>query len=244
MKRTRRRTAWAWLVLAFVALVTAGCADLEIGIVLEEDGSGVLTTQITFNRPLLEQLSAGDLTAEELLAEAGIDRDALPPGAGVELIDTEELVGARLTLPFEASDDPAAAIDQAFAAIDEPGNNVIGAGGPFEAFTLFRDGENRWVFRAQTAPTDEADGLSALLLGDASLIVHLSLPGEVIEHDADLLEDGVLTWELPLAGEARALNATSTAESERFGIPLVIAFVLVAVTLAAALALVAMRRRG
>ena len=94
---------------------------------------------------------------------------------------------------------------------------------------------------------DFAAGMVAALVESAFFRVRVSLPGEVTEHNADRIENGVLVWELDLMDEERR---TLSARSETAGVgPAVVVVaagaavaVVVLVTLAARSAVRARRR--
>ncbi|MEX1022536.1 MAG: hypothetical protein WD058_05260 [Dehalococcoidia bacterium] len=204
----KRRLLTSTCVVA--ALVASGCMQVELSVELQDDGSGRLTTFFAFNRALLEEVSGDDVAAEELLAEGGIDPDALPEGATYEVVEDDDQVGARISVPFEASEDVPAEIDRAFSALGDEGGGITGDGGPFTAFSLLRTDDDGWHFEATTAETEEADELTALLLSDATFLFRLSLPGEVTESNADRVEDdGTLVWDIPLSGGPKTMQATS-----------------------------------
>lgn len=222
---TRRvnRFALAALVAA-VALLSAACIRTEISIEVNEDGSGVVAFLVAFDRQMMAALQAfgdGDASfdAEDLLAE--VDPDDLPPGATVEPYEDGDFAGVRIRLPFAAGDDVAAAIDAVTADASDDGIPLGGSDEPFEHFELSRDGD-RWRFAATVAPASD-DVLGELdqeagdldfaraFFGDASFLMRLRLPGEVTEHNADVVEDdGTLRWELDFfAAEPRDIHATS-----------------------------------
>lgn len=230
-----RRLGDLLLVLLAAGLLSA-CADLEIEVALNEDGSGTLRTAVSLNRALLDGLSDGHASAASLLTDAGLDASTFPTGVLYQPVDTDEVVGFRLEIPFTTGADPAAQIDEAFASLGPDVGPLVGPGGPFEAFTLTRNGD-AWRFEATTASSDSPDGLSALLTQDASFTFRLRLPGEVTSTNADRTrDDGTLEWDLPLDGSSRSLAARATAGGSS-GVPRRLGFV--GVALAAGLALAA-----
>lgn len=201
--------------VALLALLATGCGDLDIEVTAFDDGSAVLITSATFDRAVATQLIGGDVTADDLLALAGIDPQQLPEDASLTPVETAEAVGTRVTVTTKASPDPAAALDAALTRLGDGVNPITGPGGPFQAFDLRQDDGGYWTFEAVTAASDEPDGLSAFLLAGGSFTFRLTLPGEVIHHDADRVEPDsagepvTLVWDLPLAGASRSLSATS-----------------------------------
>jgi hypothetical protein len=175
---------------------------------VHDDGRGILHLLLAFDRELLEEV-AGAADAEALAARGGIDPAALPEDATYEPIETDEEVGARVTLPFEAAEEVAPAIDAAYASLGSEIGALAGVVGPFESFRIEGD-QDGWRFEAQTVPGEAPDELTAVLLSEASFTFRLRMPGELVAHNADRLEDGVLGWDLPLTGEgSRSLRAAS-----------------------------------
>lgn len=195
------------LLIGLAASLLAACADIEVEVALDDDGSGTLTTAVSFDRDLLDGLSDEPASAASLLRDAGLDASTFPAGVIYEPVETEDRVGLRLQIPFEAGDDTPRAIDRAFASLGDDVGPLLGPGGLFEAFTLVRDGD-AWRFEASTAPSDTPDGLSALLTQGATFAFRLRLPGEVATHNADRVrDDGTLVWDIALDGASRTLTA-------------------------------------
>ena len=156
--------------------------------------------------------------AFDLSAFTEIGQADLPPGASVEPYGDGDFVGARITMPFESDADVAASIESAFAAAG-------GEGDAFRRFVLERDGEG-WRFEAEAEPAggdlDAGEGdpfgeeLAEFFFRDASFVVRLTLPGEIVEHNADETgPQGELVWNIDLlGGEVRTLSATSRAGGE------------------------------
>jgi len=190
-------------------MLLAGCGRLEIGVTLQEDGSGVLVLDVGVTRAALHQFTGESESLAPLLRASSLDPDALPSDVTYEATRTDDEVGARLTIPFAAGNDVATEIDRAFGQLAEDAGSLVGAGGLFESFTLVRD-DSGWRFAAATAGSDRPDGISALFLLNSTLTFRLELPGEVVAHDADeVTSSGALSWRLSLDGSSRELTATT-----------------------------------
>jgi hypothetical protein len=91
--------------------------------------------------------------------------------------------------------------------------------------------------------------LAALLFQDASFVVRLSLPGEIVSHNADEIgPDGELVWNIDIfGGETRTLSASSDVSGEGGGggttIVVAVAALLIAILVGAGV-FVARRQRG
>ena len=89
-----------------------------------------------------------------------------------------------------------------------------------------------------------SEAFARLLLGDASFVVRLSLPGEIVSHNADEIgPDGELVWNIDIfGGETRTLSASSDVSGEGGGGGTTIV-VAVAALLVVVLAVVYVRRQ-
>lgn len=227
MSKLITRLAPRIALLALLPLALAGCFRVDLGITVNDDGSGTMTMLVAFDESLLSLMQGlGDTTdsaggtadgdsapVDPLAMLGGIDPSELPPGVTVEPYQEDEFVGATFTFSFAATDDVAAAIEDAFAATDA-GSPFGGEGGaPLEGLILRKEDDGGWLFEAAVpSPAAGQDGLdasmAALLLGDASFSVRIRLPGEVVETNADERgADGELIWHIDPAGDDRALMA-------------------------------------
>ena len=248
--RALRAGLGAVLLLAAVALILVGCIRAEISIKVNEDGSGEVSVLAAFDVEVFEAFTedlGGAAGSSELPTFSDIAEADLPPGASVEEYDEDGFTGARLTIPFEATDDIAATVDQALADAgtgDDDGGLLTGADNPFEDFQLRREGDG-WRFEATAAPVSEgtegedAFGLGGaifdLLLDDASFEIKVELPGDLIEHNADRIDGNTLVWELGLTDtEPRQLLAVTGAAGGDGGFNLVLALVVIALIIAVA----------
>jgi hypothetical protein len=234
--------------LAAFALIASACITAEIEVRVNEDGSGTFSVLFAADRQTLEAIAEG----EDLGDPADeIDPSTLPPGATVETVDTDDLLGVKVTVPFAAGADVGAAIEETFAAVSgDDGAMLTGESGLFEAFTLVREGDT-WRFAANTESLDrtgedaEAMAMAQAMMGDVKLIVRIALPGEVITQNADRVEgDGALTWEVSLLSpEGRTLSATSEVGGGGMNVALIAGIVIGVLVLAALGGLALSRRR-
>ena len=174
---------------------------------MHEDGSGIFSTVLAFDESFLgligEAPEAGDL----------FDLDALPPGAVVADYREEEYVGHRVTVELAHMEQ----LPQVLGALDEASEAVDDLD-PVGNLELERDGDG-WRFSMAVPPlgaqlAEAGDGSSledvSELLETMSYTVRLALPGEVIEHNADRVEEDELVWELDVtSAEPRTLSARS-----------------------------------
>ena len=209
------------LALLASAVVLSGCARIEIGIHVNEDGSGEISLLSALDTRFL---AAAAVAGDTDLADSFIDLDEadLPPGATIEEYDEDGFRGVRARFPFAASDDITRTIDAALSnAGDDPTGAAAGLDELFERFDLRRDGGG-WRFDAAVSPLlmgalpgaggdALGDEMAALMLERFEFTIRIELPGEIVEHNADAIEDGALVWSLdPLAEEPRELLALTS----------------------------------
>lgn len=224
-----RRPLAALLALAVLA---TGCIRAEIAIRVNADGSGTVSVLTAFDRSFMEAFGEDDasgLGTFDLSSLTEIDESELPSGASVEPYEEGDFVGVRVTVPFESGDDVAASIDRIFAGTGGESSPLAGDDSAFRRLVLERDGDG-WRFEAEmeisagelTEGTEGTEGdplgeaFARLLLGDASFVVRLSLPGEIVSHNADEIgPDGELVWNIDIfGGETRTLSASSDLSGE------------------------------
>ena len=241
-----RLRRWPLLALLTSVVVLTGCIRVELGIRLNDDGSGDISILSALNTEAMSALG-GDLGAETGNPLGDLDGADLPPGAAVEEYDEDGFVGVRATFPFAAGDDVKDTID---ALLSDAGDGLSGepAGldGLFERFDLRRDGSG-WRFDAVVPPLNpeapSGGGGSALggefaelLLEDASFTIRLELPGDVVEHNADDVDGGALVWSLDFfSDQPRNLTALTGGGGSGGATTTVIAVVVVVLLAAAAI---------
>ena len=222
------------LLTALCAFVLTGCIRIEMTFTVDEDGSGTVDMVVAVDEALL---AASDESAEDMFGEAG----DLPPGAVVDAYREDGFVGQRMRVPvadMELAAESLGSTDNMTDAVD---------------FGFVREGDS-WRFTMDVPPLGQelagengefSAGMAAAVVNTAEFRVRVSLPGEVTEHNADRIENGVLVWDLDLMGAERR---TLSARSELAGVsPAIVAVAIGAgvavVVLAAAAARSAVRGR-
>lgn len=190
-------------VFMFAALVLAACrAESNIVINIEEDGSATISAEIGFDQEMMDLVAQGG-DPEELLTQ-----DLPPEAEGFEPYSRVD--GDMNYYGFSGS-------------VDDLENNAFLELGDFASdfaeFSYTTDG-GQSTLEASIVSADIGGGLGDLpidptdITGDifsANLIV--SMPGTVIEHNADeVLTDGSLVWGIPLTGaiDVYAVSETSS----------------------------------
>ena len=235
------------LLLSLVVVATAACVRLEVGFIVNDDGSGVFNYQIAVK----DEVSAmADMAGEgfSMADELG----ELPPGAEVQDYEEDGYTGVIVTVPISDFSDAEAV----WAVLSGLGDSTESDSQPFDVPSISKDEDGAWQF-SMLIPSGEDSGdlmglggsedgmeeLAGMLLGDAWFRVRVKLPGELAEHNADRIEDGELVWELDvLSTESRQLTARSVPGN---GLPIVpiVAGVAGVVVLVALVSLAYVRRR-
>jgi len=221
-------------LVALLALLTAACRiEMNIGAEIEPDGSGVISAEIGYDEEaadLMEQFGAeGDLFGENPLAN-------LPD---VEMTE-EDRGGMHFRIYSAEVDDIESAIGEQMATESE---------GLIEEFSITIEPERVEVVGRGSAGAamEGSEDFMPLEELEESLSINLrvTLPGKILEHNADQKDGNTLTWAIPLTGEALDIRAVSDpTQSEGGGFPLWAIIVIAAVVVAgiAAIALIGRRR--
>ena len=256
-----RLRRWALLALLASAVVCTGCIRVEIGIRVNDDGSGAISILSALDAEALSTLSALDAEDQRAFGEddggeiespfSDLDAADLPPGATVEAYDEDGFIGVRASVPFAAGDDIPDAIEAALSdAGDDLSGELAGTAGLFERFDLHRDGGG-WRFDAVVSPLNQealsggdvdalGGAVAAQLLEDATFTIRLELPGDVEEHNADAVDGGALVWSLDLlSDQPRDLMARTGGGG---GVSTIVTIVVVIALLIAAVAAIAWSR--
>jgi hypothetical protein len=251
-----RRSLGAAVALVGIALLSASCIKIDIGIQLKADGSGTISfltaVDSTYTDAFSSSIGGATGTPDTGSSFTSIDKSKLPPGATVTPYSQGKYKGEQVTAPFKSADDLPGIIEQISASsgssTDTPGSSSSSV---FDNFSLKGTGET-WAFDA-TVPAPSSQDLGSfgvtpeqlkVLFKDASFTVRLKLPGSVSSSNADSTKGGELTWNLDIfATQPRTLSARSKPGGSGFPVVPVVAVAVVAVAAGAAF-IVVRRRRG
>jgi len=253
--RTPRRLI---VLVVGAAVLLTGCLKLDVGLEVNDDGSGTLRMISAVDVQKLEELA--EMFGEDAATEGepsireqveDIDPSELPPGASVTYYEDGRFQGVEVVVAFTAEDDLGQLIGEALAA--SPGDaGDLGSGptaGMFESFLVEPDGAGGWRFEATMASTDELADEGGMppemlrnLIGEPEVQFSIRLPGRQVEHNADrLLGDGTMVWDLDLFGgtgeqalAARTVPGSPITGSDDGGLsPVVVGLVAIGVLLGA-----------
>jgi hypothetical protein len=179
------------VLAALLALVTTACKlEFNLAADLGPDATGTVTIEVGFD----------DEAAGFFLSDTDPFEDA-PPGAETSIEERGELTFYLITQSFVNEDElvtlmtgeeaPFETFDATFADdLVTVTGTVGGTGGFFEEGDL-----------TEFTPDQLAESLSAE--------VRITMPGRVLEHDADTIEGNTLTWEIDLLGSPLTVSARS-----------------------------------
>jgi len=247
------------VALVGIALLSASCIRVDVGIRVNDDGGGTVSFLTAIDSSAAGSLakSLGGTSSDSDSGFTNIDKSTLPAGSTVEPYKEGKYEGARVTTPFRPGDDIAAIVNQISSSTSSAESGGVadpGSSSPlFEEFSLAKEGEG-WTFKATISPeNDITSGTGDLvspeqlkvLFKDASFTVRVKLPGSVTSHNADSVKNGELIWKIDIfATKARTLSAR-TGPSKDGGFPTapVVGGVAAVAVLVALAGFIAARRR-
>jgi hypothetical protein len=202
-----------FVLLLAAGLLLASCFTIEFESTFDEDGSGVHVYQATIERDAMDEFGGMD---DEFELDEGFDESeetARMMGYDVERIDTEELIGIRLSRSYEDSENVGQILNDLFA---------VGADEPTSAFTgTFTQDGNTHTLNLTVSGTElfgeelDEEGLSPAMLSSFFTMTYtVRMPGDLVEAETNgrILDDGRVQWDIPLTG-----SQTFTAVSETEG---------------------------
>jgi len=197
------------LVVAFLA---TACFEADFAIDVSEDGSGTFDTELLVDAQALETafggLSASMGTDEELDACGQLSQpNSIAPGGTAEPAVRDDLCGFRSSEPFASPAELVSVLDGTFS--DDTGVPDV------EEVTLEPTAGGGWRFELLLPSAGIMEGMTeqmAATLGfdRAVMAFRVRLPGRIVEHNGDRIEDGFVVWDLDLnALPTEPLVATS-----------------------------------
>ena len=222
-------------LVALLALLTAACRiESNIGAQINADGSGVITAEIGYDEEaagFIEQFAGGeDPFGENPLAnfpDAVISEE--DRGGMHYRIYTAEVDDIEAAIQGQMTAEESGFIEEFAITIEPTRVEVTGRGG------------------AGAALEGAGDFLSADELAESlSINLRLTLPGKILEHNADSKDGSTLTWAIPLTGTLDIHAVSDPTQSEGGGFPMWAIIVIAAVVVAgiAAIGLLGRKRRG
>jgi hypothetical protein len=201
------------VLLLAAGLLLASCFTIEFESTFDEDGSGLHVYQATIERDAMDEFGG---MGDEFELDEGFDESeetARMMGYDVERIDTDELIGIRLSRNYEDSENVGQILNDLFA---------VGADESTSAFTgTFTQDGNTHTLNVTASGTElfgeelDAEGLSPAMLSSFFTMTYtVRMPGELVEDETNgrILDDGRVQWDIPLTG-----TQTFTAVSETEG---------------------------
>lgn len=184
-----------FLALIFSCFLFQGCLELEQELTVEQNGSGTLKLQYVLNESFTNMVELAEelkqsATGGRTLIEPGLvlnerELQARIAGEGVEIKSSSfEKKDGRLTISFTVAFRDLNALVKTKALQREPisfyrdekNNLALELGTRFSAVALYKN----------KLPENAAEGFKAA--------IKISLPGKVLENNADTVEGTTLTW--------------------------------------------------
>ncbi|MBS1838332.1 MAG: hypothetical protein JST64_11635, partial [Actinobacteria bacterium] len=195
----RRRRGLIGLVplVVVVMLASTACLRTEVGVHLDDDGSGSVDVTVYFDDVTLQGGSIGvdDLVRLATAATKGVD------GAEVSKVESAGSEGVRMSVPFDDYNQVARAVTGA----EYQGYSTH----VFQTFEIVKGDDGHWSMHATldpaavTSTVTQAPGPLAGMNAAATrvdpsteIVLAVTLPGEVLRSNADIIDGGTATWNL------------------------------------------------
>jgi len=223
-------------LVALLALLTAACRiESNIGAEINADGSGVISAEVGYDE------EAAGFIGQFAEGEDPFGENPLADYPGAEMSE-EDRGGMHYRIYTADVDDIEAALQEQMAAE---------GGGFIEGFALTIE-PNRIEVTGRGGAGAALEGAEDFLPADElaeslSINLRLTLPGKILEHNADGKDGNTLTWAIPFTGTLDIHAVSDPTQSEGGGgFPMWAIIVIAAVVVAgiATLALLGRKRHG
>ena len=186
------------LLLSLSVFALTGCLRFELGLSVNEDGSGVLRTIVAMSD---EFTQSSGIPADEV-----IDTSDFPAGATVTAYQDDGYTGFDVAMPF-------ADLSEMTALLSNFDTQETGATSVYDVLELAQN-PSGWQFTMTVPPfAEQGEVVPDGMLDGTWFRIRVALPGEIADHNADRVEDGAFVWDMDLAGTTpRELTASTTTD--------------------------------
>ena len=199
-------------ILILACLLASGCNEVEQDLVINQDGTGTFDSRYELSKKFLEAIGVDRPEMEDIvnkgicLSEAGLAEQF--DGDGVKVVSSN----------FEWKDDTAyVSFSMTFSSFSSL-LETKAAGN--EAIKFYRDDKGNLAVRVDgyriLGSTLGVNKLKELLPPMFEASVRITLPGMVLENNADTIEDTILSWSYSKSKES---PESMTAVCEGAGLP-------------------------
>ena len=232
------------LLLSLVGVLLLTACELRVfaDLVIEADESGTFTVELAMDDALTSLVGA------EFDNALAVGEDMFPDGWSTEFVAQEGYEGIRATVPFGSLSGLRAVLSGLVAA--DGVSSDLGLLDFLAAGLPTREGDTFGFSLTIPAGVDGllGEGLAespvpldlAMLDQVLDIRISVTLPGEIVSHNADLHSGNLLVWNLSLTDSGRTLEAESRLRTSGLGMAGV--WVAVAAALAVLIVLVVMVR--
>lgn len=223
------------LLIALLTIVLAGCrVESNVILDIDEDGSALVGAEMGFDDEFAALLEDSDMSPDELFADL--------PSFGDDVVAIERTEGDMTYVGVASTVDDISNFQQNAAEL-----------GTFSSFSYeFDDSGATLDATVSAADVGElgGDGLDDLGIDPSQLTdeffsanVVVTMPGEVSEHNADVVRsDGTLVWKVPFSGSTQ-ITAVSSFGTSAANWTLIILIGLLLIGVVAVVAALIMSRR-
>ena len=235
--RRRPRLLGARLALvAAVAFLASGCLRANVAIEVNEDGSGTASIIQAFDVEALSEF-AGEEAVEALEDPESLIPADLPDAVEAEVYEEDGYTGVRFTTAFadvEEMEENLAALQA--ATVESLESTGATAESQSDGLTLEQT-EEGWYFETSglDSGTTETDDIPEFLLEGFELRYSVTLPGDVVDHNADEVDGTTYTWDLAIDDDRETIFAETKVSKGLGTLPFIIGGAVLALVLLAAL---------
>lgn len=211
------------LVVSLMALCLAGCLQVDMGVVVKEDGTASLTSKIMIEEEAYLSLASfdsaenenGDMGSLDGIEDAGEGTEEEVPGEdeSVDLSEFQkETIDGEVYYSFEETVE--------VASYEELEQMLIGSGDE-DGVDLLSDvkvtkDEGTYSFHAVTTAMEDAD--SSMGTDWVKLTLTVTLPGEIVETSGEQIDENTVRFKLDDFAEEHELTVVSEVPAVSVGI--------------------------
>lgn len=231
-------------VLAMMC-VLVGCVRTEVGVELNQDGSGTVGTVVMIQKEAYDIMKeSGDpFEDKETFTETVEGKEYVGTRESTEYSSADELKSALLALTFAGNlsdmenrmsdEKPENPTDEIIITPDEPENETSEQAAVFRLVEIEKNA-GKLTFRAALTPQNDQDSaiLSGMGVNDMyKLKVSVTMPGEIKSHSAGTAEEKTITWEIQDLTAENSIDIVSETSGGSI-VPVIIIALLILILLA------------
>ena len=196
-------------ILLSALLVLTACMKVTMSIYVNRDGTGTMEGSFLFSKKIAEIAEMSGEDSGDFCEQVTEDGEmGIEPPEGAEeitLIEDDEWCGYSFTAPFDDFEIPD----------DEGDAPRFSVNGDEVTFSMEMDigtlGLGEMAGDSGSYDMEFQQFMALFDIPEPEFVIAVTLPGEVIDHNADSLEVSTLTWNLDLMDEQESGSLSATA---------------------------------